>query len=1245
MGRGDGDGNDGEKRGVGGCRPATTTADGMDVGKRIPQPELELKPEGRKTDDEEEEEGGGESGDEDDDDDPNDEIRNKFMNHRDTFEILSLRRPRSHHHQSRDPPATRKPRRRGRATHLPHTAFQQILRHVDFQTYLSLRLVCRCWSAAVSYVRPVHVRVNVPMPERVPLDVDILRLVFRYLSHRDLQAATQTCRAWRDGAVAAAAGGGGFRRRSATDGFRTEGKPEEVGGEVPDGTTADIEDEDNDDGGGGGFKCRFTMSACGNFVLAVKRRDIYLCSVVVDSRPGPRLGTVSVPIPEAEKKKERRGRFRVLTRVACPGLVRAVGFDTSSAPERILIAAVLLVEEEGKAGKGEGKAGMGMGIVCEVRDVLSASARMKEKEKRRRECNDGDGDGDGLSESEKIHSTKQDNGYRHRHPLNLDLELEKEEEEQEEEKVTLLLPSEGNDAIRTCDPSSSSFPSLFRAIAEHAEQHAIPLAQGPYFFYPSVCPDAYAHGYGDEHGEVEPLSVAVLCTNIYTHRHGHGQGLGQARRCCAIVAFGSSAGVQIYSYSCSRSCVGDEGTGRLTPLSRSWIPLENPAEVLCFVSPFVPLFGSCRRNNGDDGIGAGTVGAGAGCGGTVGAGEGADRIRLVSSLAIGGRHHCALSFSAAASSASCSKEKERKKEEEGEVEGEQDGSGNGAGLRAQAGLERDSARGFHHRRSGRYMSTDNDNDNDEDDGENEDGVGSHGFRRRQWQQRSQWRNQHQHRPDTQNHHHQRQEKQPKQYPRHVVPLSNNGRHVLYLAHHHLSHPYPPRDWLSGSKRGSGSEFSTRSRSRSRKRSRSTTLCPCLCLCLGEVYEVSPAPAAAAAALPTAGGSNSKAGLFGSGVDGHGDGLREMRVKKVKMGIKTWGVFQGPTGSTSMSLSRSLDEDEDMNGDTNGNVDVGVFKVLQVPIPIPISIPVPTTQPHDHHNYHDHHNRRRHLHHNNDEGVFEKNGDSGCNKPLVLVVVVAAFANQVWGFAVVDMQRDGDGDGDREERKQQKDHCLLGRRGAHAQVQEDEDVNNKEERSVRRIQGIKIGEFARGVVVQDLGLALGRGLGLGRGKSVRVWAWGPSGEENEWEWDVGRVSAWYGWGGGGSGGRGEMEMEEMEMEEWSATHSHGYERECERDCERDQGWEMEGPDGDRDVVMKDYPYSYPYSCSYPYSYPSSVEDVKHGEGEAGLKYADGSPVRFEGGDVVMRDADVEPEEEGDAQGDVEVEVWEMRMDGC
>lgn len=411
-----------------------------------------------------------EESDDDDDDDDDDYhhqtcIRNRFMNHRDTFEILSLRRHRQHSD------------RRARAIHLPHTVFKYLLRYVDFQTYLSLRLTCRCWAAAVSYVRPIQVR----MPNKIPLD--ILRLVFQHLSSKDLKAARATCHAWKVASV-------GFRRTTT----RFEGKKHTDG--------VDAHDTNEDDG----FGYRLTMSACGDFVLATRGRLIYVCSVVG---------------PEKKSGGSRLGEFRVLTRVVCPSHVRAVSFDATS-HQRIWIGALL-----------EGRAGM----VCELKDVVASVAMKKKKEGKR--SDDGNGFCESRSKKDEYHSL-------------------------EEEGV--MLASGGR--IRL----SGSF-SFSCTITE--QQHTIPVDEGPYFFYPRVCPD----------GDV-PLSVAV-CT------------YQQGRRCA--IGFGSKTGVQVY---CIDAFIGQT--------LRHWVSLSRRGEILCFA----PLSGHSRHDS--DGVD-----------------DKQDRIRLVSSLAVG----------------------------------------------------------------------------------------------------------------------------------------------------------------------------------------------------------------------------------------------------------------------------------------------------------------------------------------------------------------------------------------------------------------------------------------------------------------------------------------------------------------------------------------------------------------------------------------------------------------------------------
>lgn len=96
----------------------------------------------------------------------------RFVDHRDTFAILGLR-----HLQDR-------------RLALPSALFDNLLPHIDFETYLAIRLSCRCWSAAITQARPI----SRPAVSRLPAEV--LENVFTRLDPIDFNAARHTCQAW-----------------------------------------------------------------------------------------------------------------------------------------------------------------------------------------------------------------------------------------------------------------------------------------------------------------------------------------------------------------------------------------------------------------------------------------------------------------------------------------------------------------------------------------------------------------------------------------------------------------------------------------------------------------------------------------------------------------------------------------------------------------------------------------------------------------------------------------------------------------------------------------------------------------------------------------------------------------------------------------------------------------------------------------------------------------------------------------
>ncbi|KAI4160811.1 MAG: hypothetical protein LQ342_005426 [Letrouitia transgressa] len=94
-----------------------------------------------------------------------------FRGHRDTLAMLTLPRV-------------------GHSKDLPIDAFFRLVGFVGFQEYKALRLSCRCWSAAVTYARPLCL----PVVCRIPTEV--LREIYSYLSPYDFNAARHTCRTW-----------------------------------------------------------------------------------------------------------------------------------------------------------------------------------------------------------------------------------------------------------------------------------------------------------------------------------------------------------------------------------------------------------------------------------------------------------------------------------------------------------------------------------------------------------------------------------------------------------------------------------------------------------------------------------------------------------------------------------------------------------------------------------------------------------------------------------------------------------------------------------------------------------------------------------------------------------------------------------------------------------------------------------------------------------------------------------------
>ena len=97
----------------------------------------------------------------------------RFGDHRDTFAILGFR-----HLQYR-------------RVELPTEFWQGLLQYIDYHTYLSVRLSCRCWSAAISDAHSLHMP---PVASLLPLE--ILQNIYERLDPLDFNAARHTCRVW-----------------------------------------------------------------------------------------------------------------------------------------------------------------------------------------------------------------------------------------------------------------------------------------------------------------------------------------------------------------------------------------------------------------------------------------------------------------------------------------------------------------------------------------------------------------------------------------------------------------------------------------------------------------------------------------------------------------------------------------------------------------------------------------------------------------------------------------------------------------------------------------------------------------------------------------------------------------------------------------------------------------------------------------------------------------------------------------
>ncbi|KAL8871795.1 MAG: hypothetical protein Q9174_002443, partial [Haloplaca sp. 1 TL-2023] len=130
----------------------------------------------------------------------------------------------------RDTLATLRLQRLKHSVDMSIAAFAVLASYLDFETYKAVRLVCRCWSTAFTYVRPPV------FPPVYYLPVEVLKHIYGFLEPMDLNAARHTCRKWMiasleyrflEGMLVA----GGFRASLEADAKMNEAMGHPFGGE------------------------------------------------------------------------------------------------------------------------------------------------------------------------------------------------------------------------------------------------------------------------------------------------------------------------------------------------------------------------------------------------------------------------------------------------------------------------------------------------------------------------------------------------------------------------------------------------------------------------------------------------------------------------------------------------------------------------------------------------------------------------------------------------------------------------------------------------------------------------------------------------------------------------------------------------------------------------------------------------------------------------------------------------------
>lgn len=464
----------------------------------------------------------------------------RFGDHRDTFAILGLR-----HLQSR---------RIG----LPDEFFERLLPYIDFETYLAIRLSCRCWSEAITRVCPIT------MPPVSMLPAEVIEQILTYLDPFDFNSARHTCRAWmiaslEERLLTTILQRGGWRsatkadiqlqeelegqrtsesineewmmsKRLATEcslspnwkgnGLERESSPSFSHLQKPTGlkmtSTTDLTELSDGPAppgnGRNGAALHFTVSVCNHFVLVAEGCVIYIYSIRND------------------ESHHHGGYIAPLTTVICPHRVLAASMDTSS--NRFAVAALL-----------EGR----VGLVCDISESNPEAGKPSTPRPLPTSIRDSRGPThsprSSSSDQVSIEATNH-RGYSTYHTIG--------ERAVSRGVAEATLPeihgAQQTDRKWTMDdPESnrSGSPGSFHDYDDpFGHSGGMPIANGPRSIYRNLCS-----------GQDPPRSVAIC----------------PQRRC---VAFGCAAGIELHWI--------DALTGQ--DLNR-WFPLTAPSDYLYFLPP------------------------------------------------------------------------------------------------------------------------------------------------------------------------------------------------------------------------------------------------------------------------------------------------------------------------------------------------------------------------------------------------------------------------------------------------------------------------------------------------------------------------------------------------------------------------------------------------------------------------------------------------------------------------------------